>query len=1024
MAGKLKKAFFFFLLLFFFFRCFMAFGGELSPQLSSKLMHLESDEFTSCLVVMKDQVNTAELSMSLNLQKAGRETRHQTILRSLKERAVNSQSQLIAYLNQRNLSSVKSFQPFWITNAISLTATREEIEAIASNPQVEVIYEDYPVTLVEPVSVQRASGNMAEREKSIAAIGLREVWEMGYTGLGRLVCNLDTGVDGCHPALFSNWRGNNGGTPSACWFDPYGSEFPQDLRGHGTHTMGVMAGISEGDTIGVAFGAQWIAAAVIDRGASISQTISDIISAFQWAVDPDGNPETTDDVPDVINNSWGIPPGIKPACDETFWDAIDNVENAGVVVLFAAGNEGPDEASLRIPADRITSPTNCFSVGAIDPKAFGYPIANFSSRGPSGCDNQTIKPEVCAPGVEIYSCFKNGEYRLMSGTSMATPFVAGAVAILRQYNPDATVEQIKQALLHSCTDLGADGEDNTYGWGLINVKRALEILPPPDSPNLYLSRVSLVGTDEPQPGDQIDLVVELKNTGRGVEDVWVILSSSDSLAQITSDSSYLGEVDLGDEITNSGCPFHLVFDQDMPSGRKVELKLKIVGQNPPYISELDLEITVGSLPPYSIADHDVGNFIFSLSNFGQYGLGDSSFNPLGGKGWVYPRDGKDNLYEAALLIGTAPDRISDGARGEDGKAPHQDFLACLDGELSIRTPGMISDQDGFCRFSDRGAENPLGVDIVQRSFAYANPTNDDFLILQYIIRNIGADMIQDAFVGLFFDWDISLRSPDDDRIGYDSLLSLYYQFDPRTQIHASIVPLTGDNFSSLQIDNAQWLYDGFSDLEKYQFLSGQVPRSLNGEFIARVQNGLEEWGEADWSQLVSCGPFDLSPQESTVVAFAIVGGTGLDELMTNMVSAQTKYDCMCTNMEEEDEEVSLPERFSLFQNYPNPFNPATTIAFELRAQSQALASTVPPGGDEEALAPQREQASKVFASLKIYNIRGRLVKTLIEDELTPGRYQVTWDGTNGSGEKVASGVYLYRLKTSHSQTTRRMILLK
>jgi hypothetical protein len=168
----------------------------------------------------------------------------------------------------------------------------------------------------------------------------------------------------------------------------------------------------------------------------------------------------------------------------------------------------------------------------------------------------------------------------------------------------------------------------------------------------------------------------------------------------------------------------------------------------------------------------------------------------------------------------------------------------------------------------------------------------------------------------------------------------------------------------------------------------------------------------------------LAPQESTVVAFAIVGGTGLDELKTNMASAQTKYDCMCTSIEEEDEEVSLPDRFSLFQNYPNPFNPATTIAFELRTQSQALAHTVPPGGDEEALAPQREQASRVFASLKIYNIRGQLVKTLIEDELTPGRYQITWDGTDGSGEKVASGVYLYRLKTSQSQTTRRMILLK
>jgi subtilisin family serine protease len=1032
MSPRLKKIALFFFLIFFFFRSFLTFGGEISPDLLSRLSHLKTDEFVSCLVVMKDQTNTTQLNFKLNLQKATREVRHRMIIRSLKDKAESSQRWMIDYLKQKTLGgSVKEFKTFWITNAILITAIKDQIKTIASFPDVEAIYENYPITLVDPVSVERSAGNRVEKERCLSAISAREAWKMGYTGEGRLVCNFDTGVDGHHPALFSKWRGNNGGLPSACWFDPYGSDFPKDDKGHGSHTMGIMTGISESDTIGVAFGAEWISAAVIDRGASISQAIADILSAFEWAVDPDGNPETLDDVPDVINNSWGIPPGYKPACDQTFWNAIDNVENAGVVVIFAGGNEGPDPTSLRTPADRVSSPTNCFSVGAIDALSFGFPIASFSSRGPSGCDNQTIKPEVCAPGVKIHSCYKDGEYRLMSGTSMAAPFVAGAVAILRQYNPDATVEEIKQALLESCSDLGPSGEDNSYGRGLINIKRALEILPQPDMPNLYLTDFYFDGGSLPQPGDETGLVVELKNTGENVDGVSVSLYTPDSLVQIISDSFYLGGVAKGEQASNFGSPFRVSFDQNMPSGRKVELTLRIVGQQSEYFCELSFSITVGSFPPFSIGDHDVGNFIFTLSNFGQYGLGDGSFNPLGGKGWIYPRNGKNTLYEAAFLIGRSPDQISDGARGKDGKTPQQDFEVVPDGELHIQTPGLVSDQDGFCKFSDRGAANPLGLEILQRSFAYVNPINDDYLILQYSIKNINPNPVYGFYVGLFFDWDIPLNSPDDDQIGFDPVLSLYYQFDPESEVYSSVIPVSEGAYFSNQIDNALWLYDGFSDQEKYQFLTGQMPKSIGEQLFPRIQSRttdnqteLVSCENKDWSQLVSCGPFDLASEESTVVAFAIVGGTHLDELKANISSAQAKYECMCTGIEEENEDNNLPEHFSLSQNFPNPFNPATTIIFELKPEYQGSNLSFPPRGDDKILMPQKEEVSRVYTSLNIYNIRGQLVKTLIEDELLPGRYEVTWDGTDEDGKRVASGVYLYRLKTKTSQTTRKMILLK
>ncbi len=1025
MSTKLRKIVFFFLVLFFFFRSFVVFGGEISPGLALKLSSLKADESAACLVVMTDQANTVQLNYKLHLQKATRKVRHQKLLRTLKSKAEGSQWQLIDYLNQRTAGgSVKEFKNFWITNAILVTATGDEIERIASFPGVEALYENYPVTLVEPVSIEKSSGNSVEREKILSAIGARQAWEMGYTGQGRLVCSFDTGVDGDHPALLSNWRGNNGGSVSASWFDPLGSDFPKDDRGHGTHTMGVIAGVLDADTIGVAFDAQWICAAVIDRGVSISQTIGNILAAFQWAVDPDGDPGTIDDVPDVINNSWGVPPGYFAPCDQTFWNAIDNVESAGVVVIFAAGNEGPDASSMRIPADRISSPTNSFSVGAIDALSFGYPVARFSSRGPSGCDNQTIKPELCAPGVSIYSCYKNGEYRLMSGTSMATPFVSAAVAILRQYNPDATVEQIKQALLESCADLGPAGEDNSYGHGLINIKRALEILPKADLPNLYLTDFYVAGGVDPRPGDQIGLVVELKNSGVDADGVYAILSTSDSLVQIVADSFYLGEVEVGQETSNSNSPFQVSFDPDMPVGRKVKFALRIVGNHPEYSSDINLSLTAGTLSPFSIGEHDVGDFVFTLSNFGQYGLADKSFNPLGGKGWVYPRAGENHLYEAALLIGTGPDHISDGARGEDGKAPQQDFEALPGGDLSIQTPGIVSDQDGLCKFSDARAENPLGLEITQKSFAYADPENDDYLILLYNIKNTGVNTLQNTFVGLFFDWDISLGSPDDDEVGYDPVLSLYYQFDQENDIYLSVVPLSGWSYFSNPIDNALILYDGFSGEEKFELLGGQAYRSIGEEFATGEESEISTSEKKDWSQMVSYGPLTLAPEDSAEVAFAIVGGKGSDQFRANITAAQVKYGCLCTGTEDENEENVLPEQFSLGQNFPNPFNPATTIAFDLSLEYKPLTLPQQPRGDNDPQVPQKEQLLIIPTSLKIYNLRGQLVKTLIDYELSPGRYELTWDGTDEKGEKVASGVYLYRLKTPQSQITRKMILLK
>jgi subtilisin family serine protease len=261
--------------------------------------------------------------------------------------------------------------------------------------------------------------------------------------------------------------------------------------------MGLLVGAVDNDLFGVAPGAEWITAGVIDQGRPNNATIYDILMAFEWTLNPDGDTNTTNDVPDVISNSWGIPKGLFEHCNEIFNIAIDNVEAAGIVVVFAAGNEGcypPNNCTtfnvprtLRSPADRASTPINSFAVGAI---SNSKTIANFSSRGPSSC-NGAIKPEVVAPGVRVRSSYRGG-YTDMSGTSMAVPYIAGLAVLYRQYDPDASVEEIKNAIINSCIDLGPLGEDNAYGYGLPDASRLLDS--PTDTINDTLPTDTLLET--------------------------------------------------------------------------------------------------------------------------------------------------------------------------------------------------------------------------------------------------------------------------------------------------------------------------------------------------------------------------------------------------------------------------------------------------------------------------------------------------------------------------------------------------
>ncbi|MDE0884020.1 MAG: S8 family serine peptidase [Myxococcota bacterium] len=303
-------------------------------------------------------------------------------------------------------------------------------------------------------------------EWNLIAMGADSLWSQGYSGAGIVVAVMDTGVDVLHPDLSSRWRGG-----ANSWLDlsdPF-QAIPRDSTGHGTQVTGlILAGDLFGNPIGMAPDASWIAAKIFDDQGDAS--ISDIHLAFQWFIDPDGDPNT-DDAPDIVNASWGLL-GSLGNCNLEFVPDIDALQAEDIAVVFAAGNSGPGPATSLSPADGGTG----LAVGSVNSN---LDISYGSSRGPSQCTGG-IFPDLSAPGVAVWTTDKSFGgfpfYTQMTGTSFAAPHISGGLALLRQAHPDASIAELEASLLETAYDLGSPGPDNDHGQGLADFHAALQWL--------------------------------------------------------------------------------------------------------------------------------------------------------------------------------------------------------------------------------------------------------------------------------------------------------------------------------------------------------------------------------------------------------------------------------------------------------------------------------------------------------------------------------------------------------------------
>jgi thermitase len=319
-----------------------------------------------------------------------------------------------------------------------------EVTALRGDPDVLYAEPDY-IAQAQPTPL---NDPYYGSQWGLSKIDAPAAWDAA-TGSNIVIAIVDTGIDLTHPDLSCADK-----LTAARWNFVANNSTPQDDNGHGTHVAGIAAacGNNGKGVAGVAWGAQLMPVKVLDSNGS--GYYSDIAAGITYAVDHGAR---------VVNLSLG-----GAGSGTVLADAVQYAHDHGVLVVAAAGNcaqGGSSCGNLGNPAMYPAAYPTVLAVAATDS---GDNWASFSEHQPY--------VDVAAPGVNIYSTLRGGNYGSMSGTSMATPHVSGLAALLWSLAPSLTVDQVESLMESTADDLGTPGKDDYFGYGRINAGRTLNSL--------------------------------------------------------------------------------------------------------------------------------------------------------------------------------------------------------------------------------------------------------------------------------------------------------------------------------------------------------------------------------------------------------------------------------------------------------------------------------------------------------------------------------------------------------------------
>ncbi len=576
------------------------------PHLEHKLPALAEGELLWINVTLAEQLEPAELRrIGAGLE---REAARRTIVAVLKDFAAREQAELLELLRTKERAGlVDDVTTLWLTNMIACRAERSVIAELLEHPAVARVEtgSDRPDEFVGVAPPE------PEIAWSVTKVGAPFVWDdYGYYGDGVVVAVSDTGVNYQHYDLRGHLWTNDDEVPdngvdddgNGYVDDYYGYYFdgagggdcdPLDNDGHGTHCAG---SVSSDGSAGLACGVAPEARIMSLRTYMFAthQGEVSVWESWQYALDNGA---------DVSSNSIGWNYGWNP--DRATWRAnAEAATAAGLTIVVAAGNDGPDPETITCPGDV----PGVITVGATRDDDV---IAAFSGRGPVDWSSvapyydypNLIKPDVCAPGADVVSLDYadiTGYAWGWNGTSMATPHVAGTAALMLEVDPGLTPAEIKTSLESYARELGDTGKDNTYGSGRINTFAGVSDFVGSPVLELLFDGYGYVdagdGDGLVEPGETIEVHCDLYNLS--------LVTATGLTAELTSSSDEVTLVDGNDDLGSLGpletarAEFTIEVDGDCPEPAGLPLSVNFHADNP-YDVDREFELYV---PGYGLEE--------------------------------------------------------------------------------------------------------------------------------------------------------------------------------------------------------------------------------------------------------------------------------------------------------------------------------------------------------------------------------------------------------------------------------------
>ena len=572
----------------------------IDPLLREEMARRGENDPIEVIVIMKSQYDREQLN-----RRAGycitRAEHREFVVNELKKFAEASQydlKQSLCEMEQRGM--VSSPIVLWMANALYFNATQAAIQSIALRDDIAIIGFAMEHNCIPERNVASQTAPMREITPNVLQVRADQVWDLGYKGEGVVVALIDSGVNYRHVDVADHlWDGGDAFPHHG--FDVYNHDNdPVDDNGHGSHCAGILCGDGTGGThTGMA--PEVTLMCVKSMGASGHCNAANISEGIQWAIEHGC---------DMFSMSMGL---VKASIsDRTLLRLTCEVAmDAGIVAAIAAGNEGDKLTEYPIPYN-VRTPGGCpppymdgiqvqnpgglscvVCVGAVD---YDDNTAPFTSHGPVswtstdgigsgdypytiGSTSQfgLIRPDVCAPGMEILSLAPYGNgYLLDSGTSMATPCVAGCIALMLSKDIDLLPSEICRLLEETAVPI-EEGKSNVYGFGRVDALAAIEAIPLGGIRYQGIAINDTLGNNNHKlnPGESVNLSLTLNNIfDEPINGVSAVLVMEDEHVTITSDTVAFPDFAANETVTIDDA-FAFSIDGEVSAYQMIKFRVKV-----------------------------------------------------------------------------------------------------------------------------------------------------------------------------------------------------------------------------------------------------------------------------------------------------------------------------------------------------------------------------------------------------------------------------------------------------------------